>query len=423
MTSLPFASNRCKKQRVLNPLKWPFYLQTLLAMMIGVAVGAAFGPSVAFLGVIAKGIIQLIKAFATPLLFFAIVDSILHAELKGKGVVWMLAISAIDGACAIVIAFTLINVFHPGTYLIIAGAKGMTGGAAQKIDWAKGFLDQVPDSILSPFVSNNIPGIIVLALFIGSAARALETHAVRLELEPSIFPRLKHWVRYLMYLQVRIIEWIVRLAPIAVFGAVAKAIGESGFSVVSGLAAYLIVCFSGMVLQIAIVYQAWIVLVARIPLAHFWRTAREAAVYAFGVNSSLATLPLTLKTLDKLEVSPASSRLSACVGTNLNNDGILLYEVAAALFIAQAYGIHYGLFEQLGIAAVCVFATIGVAGVPEAGFISLTLVLSTVGLPAESLPLLLTVDWVLGRCRSVTNVISDITVAIGIDAMMGRKRA
>ena len=142
-------------------------------------------------------------------------------------------------------------------------------------------------------------------------------------------------------------------------------------------------------------------------------------VYSFGVNSSLATLPETLKSLDRLGVAPSSARLSACVGTNFNNDGILLYEVMAAFFIAQASGIELGLAQQIAMTALCLLATLGVAGIPEAGVISLTLVLSTSGLPFEALPLLLTVDWSLARCRSVTNVLGDMTGAIGVDWLSG----
>jgi DAACS family dicarboxylate/amino acid:cation (Na+ or H+) symporter len=103
------------------------------------------------------------------------------------------------------------------------------------------------------------------------------------------------------------------------------------------------------------------------------------------------------------------------VGTNFNNDGIILYEGMALLFVAQAHGIHLDLGQQLLAAGSCLIAAMGVAGVPEAGFISLALVLNTVGLPIEILPLLLTVDWILARARSVTNVLSDMVLSVMID--------
>ena len=154
----------------------------------------------------------------------------------------------------------------------------------------------------------------------------------------------------------------------------------------------------------------------------FWRVALEPALYAFGINSSLATLPITLKALEKLKVTPASARLSSCVGTNFNNDGILLYEVVAVLFIIQSYQIDLSLTSQVLIALISIVACIGVSGIPEAGIISLTLVLSSVGVPSEVIPILLSVDWFLARMRSFTNVLGDITVGVALDRLTSQGR-
>jgi DAACS family dicarboxylate/amino acid:cation (Na+ or H+) symporter len=170
-----------------------------------------------------------------------------------------------------------------------------------------------------------------------------------------------------------------------------------------------------MTLHVVLWYQLLIAVWARMPLRRFWGQAREPMIYAIGANSSLATLPLTLAALDRLRVSRSSSALGACVGTNLNNDGIILYEGMAVLFVAQAHGLGLDLGQQLLAAGACLVAAMGVAGIPEAGFISLALVLNTVGLPVEILPLLLTVDWVLGRARSGVNTLSDMVLSLLID--------
>ena len=124
---------------------------------------------------------------------------------------------------------------------------------------------------------------------------------------------------------------------------------------------------------------------------------------------------MTLRALDRLGVGRASSTLGACVGTNFNNDGILLYEGMAVLFVAQASGIDLSLGQQVIAAGVSMVAAMGVAGVPEAGFVSLAIVLGTVGLPVDWLPLLLTVDWIVARGRSVANVLSDMMLSILVD--------
>ena len=206
----------------------------------------------------------------------------------------------------------------------------------------------------------------------------------------------------------------MKLIPLAVFGVVCKATGAHGYAPFYGLGVYVAVGVGGLLLHVIVVYHTWLI-VLRQSLVKFWRAAREPVFYAMGANSSLATLPITLKALDRLGVSRGASALGACVGTNLNNDGIILYEGMALLFVAQASGIELSLAQQVTAAAVCLVASMGVAGVPEAGFISLAVVLNTVGLPIEILPLLLTVDWVIARARSVTNVLSDMLLSVIVD--------
>jgi DAACS family dicarboxylate/amino acid:cation (Na+ or H+) symporter len=175
----------------------------------------------------------------------------------------------------------------------------------------------------------------------------------------------------------------------------------------------------GLALHVGLVYQSWVVFVARVPLRAFWRALRAPLACAAGASSSLATLPVTLRSLKAMGVSDGSARLSACVATNLNNDGILLYEAMAALMVAQAFGIPLTFGEQLMVAATCVLASVGIAGVPEAGLISLAVVLAGAKLPLDLLPLLLSVDWILGRCRAMTNVVGDVLGAVVLDRLDG----
>jgi Na+/H+-dicarboxylate symporter len=132
---------------------------------------------------------------------------------------------------------------------------------------------------------------------------------------------------------------------------------------------------------------------------------------------------VTLPTLEqRLGVSRESARLAAVVGTNLNHDGIILYEASAALFVAQLYAVQLTLAQQLKIVALSVMAAVGIAGVPEAGLVTLSLVLGRAGLPLTAVPLLLPVDWLLGRLRATTNVASDMTVATLLDRVSPAQR-
>lgn len=135
-------------------------------------------------------------------------------------------------------------------------------------------------------------------------------------------------------------------------------------------------------------------------------------------------MPVTLRCLRTIGVSDSSARIAVCAGTNLNNDGITLYEAMAALFLAQALGYGLGAGQQAIIVLSALMAAIGVAGIPEAGLIILPLVLSASGLPetivAAAIPLIAPVDWILARLRSGVNVLADMLVAILLDAWEGR---
>jgi Na+/H+-dicarboxylate symporter len=149
---------------------------------------------------------------------------------------------------------------------------------------------------------------------------------------------------------------------------------------------------------------------------HFLKSASEALTVAFSTASSTATLPVTYRcAVSKLGVRPANASLGVMVGGSMNNDGTALYEAVAALFIAQAIGQHLSPGAQILLVLMSVVASVGAAGIPEAGLITMIAVFTAVKLPVEYIPLLLTVDWFLDRCRTAINVMGDLTVTSLLD--------
>jgi Na+/H+-dicarboxylate symporter len=139
-------------------------------------------------------------------------------------------------------------------------------------------------------------------------------------------------------------------------------------------------------------------------------------VMAFSTGSSTVTMPVTYERLQsRVGLREQSASLGALVGSNFNNDGTALYEAMAALFIAQLLGIELSFGQQLLVVLTSIVASVGAAGIPEAGLVTMTLVFSAVGLPIEYIALLLTVDWFLDRCRTMINVLGDMTVACLLD--------
>jgi len=392
----------------------------ILGLLAGLPVGFYLGPDAAVLGEVGKFVIQAIKLAAAPLLILTIVGSVMTTHVDAKDGARMAFFALVNSVIALSIGLLLSNVLKPGLHLAeLAGAggglEGALGAAAgQKLGIAAFMSNFVPPSLVQPFIDNAIFPLVVLSLTLGLALRKLKNAGEPVE-------GLERAIAVMRRAMEVILSWIIQLVPFAVFGVVATSAGKYGFGPVKGLAAYVGVGLLGLILHPLLVYQSWLLFYARMPLKRFWAEAKEPVVYAVGANSSLATLPLTLKALDNLKVSKSASTLGACVGTNLNNDGIILYEAMAVLFVAQAHGLELTFGQQLAAAFSCLIAAMGIAGVPEAGFISLALVLATVGLPVELLPLLLTVDWILARMRSVVNVLGDMVNSILIDRGAGRR--
>lgn len=385
----------------------------LVGIVVGLILGGWLGKGAAPLGNIGKFYIDLIKAVAAPLLFFAILDAIVSSEIQWKTARRFLGVIIVNTTIAATLGMVIANVFQPGKHLQLGEAVKDTGqlkaAAGNKVDFIQ-FLDGLlPNNIIEPFTTSNILGVAFLAVFVGCALKSFKNVN-----EPWV----ADWERLIhggFRISERIITWLVMLTPIAVCAIIAKSVGDYGFGHLAGLVPYLGFALLGLGIQTFVVYPLWLVLIRRVPLREFYKEAMAPCFNAFGVNSSLATLPLTLKALDKLGVSRESSRMAACIGTNMNNDGILLYEAFAVIVVAQAMGHDLSLVSQLSIALMCVLTSLGIAGVPEAGFISLVVIVGTLGLPTEILFTLITVDWIIARMRSVTNVMADMTSAVVID--------
>lgn len=384
-------------------------------MGVGLVLGPLLGTSAAPLGELGRLVVQLIKGVATPLLFFAIVSAIVHAEIEAKGAVRMLGAASFNAVCALGIGLAISNWLEPGRHLeaLTAAPRDKLGSFAdKKVDLLETVAGYVPSNVVTPFAENLILSVILLAILLGFALRKVKKEQIALG--KTGYQGVESAVDVILRAFEVVLGYIVKLIPLAVFGVVCKATGAHGYAPFYGLGVYVAVGVGGLMLHVLLVYHTWLFILGQ-SLVKFWRAAREPVFYAMGANSSLATLPITLKALDRLGVSRGASALGACVGTNLNNDGIILYEGMALLFVAQASGIDLSLSQQVVAAAVCLVAAMGVAGVPEAGFVSLAVVLNTVGLPLEVLPLLLTVDWVIARARSVTNVLSDMLLSVIVD--------
>jgi DAACS family dicarboxylate/amino acid:cation (Na+ or H+) symporter len=389
----------------------PLYLRILAALALGLVAGVALGPAAGNLATPAKLILRLLSAIAPPLILLAIVRALVNAEVpRGTGprIAWLLMLNSL---VAILIGLAVANVMQPGTWHSVAptaastGPKGKPGPLEQ-------FLDSVPRSLLGPFTDDsNVLGVIFIAIAFGVALRGLRDVPIR---------SARDGVDVAFQVVIVILHWIIEIIPFGIFGIIASIVGTKGFSAFIPLGGFVIAVIVGLLLQ-ATWYLVRIRLGSWVRPLDLLRGMRDALVMAFSTASSTATMPVTYACLkDKVGLRERSASLGALVGSNFNNDGTALYEAMAALFIAQVLGMELSLTQQVLVVLTSMAASIGAAGIPEAGLVTMTMVFLSVGLPVEYIAVLLTVDWFLDRCRTTINVMGDINVSCLID---GRQRA
>ncbi len=432
----------------------PIYIQVACAAVLGILAGCIFrfddgpggrpdGPANIFfywltkdrrlleftlvdLDIFAKVIIQLLTGLATPLIFFAIIDAFVKSEISGRQGMKLIGICLFNVTVAFAIGLTIINVFQPAagwTKLFPELVAEAAGDDVGKLSVTQVLQRDVPRSVIEPFVNNNIMSVVILALLTGFALRSMRGRLPAAMTEEMAI--VEKFASGLFTLFMRLLQYVVLLMPIVVFCALSSAVSQKGLEIVLRmLGTFLGAILGGMALHALVYYPLASWLIGGKSPWQFFRAAAPAAGTGLSLNSSLATVPVTLASLKKLGVSESSSRLAACVGTNFNNDGISLYEAMTALFLAQAIGYELSLGQQILVMLAALSVCLGSAGVPSSGMIILPLVLKSAGLPpaviTNGVGLVQSVDWIAARCRSAVNVMGDITVAILLDA--GKKR-
>ena len=271
------------------------------------------------------------------------------------------------------------------------------------------FLDNVPKSLLGPLGDNgSVLGVIFIAVAFGIVLRRLRRQPIR---------TVEDAIQLAFDALLVVLHWIIDLVPFGVFGIVASVVGTQGFRPFVALGWLVAAVLIALALQ-ATYYLVRIHLRSWVRPGQLLRGTRDALVMAFSTASSTATMPVTYSCLkDRVGLHEESASMGALVGSNFNNDGTALYEAMAALFVSQlaAVNMPLSLTQQFILVLTSVIASVGAAGIPEAGLVTMTLVFTAVGLPVWPIPLLLTVDWFLDRCRTTINVLGDINVSCLLD--------
>jgi Na+/H+-dicarboxylate symporter len=306
---------------------------------------------------------------------------------------------------------SLTNLLHPGVGASLSGKAAAQPPPHKSIPEL--LIDLVPRSIGEPFTQNHLAQLVVLTLALGiGLVKIRDAQKAKGE---RTFQVVADLLTIGFELLMKVLLWVVALSPLAVFGVVASAVGqEDAMNVLRSLIALIVVVALGLALQVTWYLVQMLVLAGMSPV-RFLRGALDVMANTFSTASTAATIPITLQSLARLGVSRRSSQLTACIGTNFNNDGTALYQATAVLFIAQAMGFDLSLGDQVMIMLTTLIASVGAGGIPSGSFVTMPLIFAAVRMPVDKIPILLTVDWLLDRLRTTSNVLGDMTVAVLLD--------
>jgi len=412
-------------------LHWQILIALALAVLAGLVAGeqgALFGITFYsvfdFLGTL---FLNALKMLIVPLITSSIIVGIAGigssgalGRLGGKTLLYYLSTSLL----AILVGLAVVNVIAPGVDEM-GPVKDRIGFSADvssfesKVegkgagDVVQVFLRMVPTNIVSAAANGQMLGLIFFSLLFGYFMTKIQ--------EDYAESQYNFW-QGVYETMMRITDWVMLFAPIGVFALVAKVVAATGFDAFKPLAWF----FASVVLALGIHFFVTLPLLLRFigrvnPLRHYQAMA-PALLTSFSTASSSATLPVTMECVEKnAGVSNRTSSFVLPLGATVNMDGTALYECVAAMFIAQAYGIELTFATQFTIVLVALLTSIGVAGIPAASLVAISIILATIGLPVEGIGLILAVDRILDMMRTSTNVFSDSCGAVIIGKLQGEQ--
>ena len=420
--------------------KLKLHWQILIALALAVLAGLLAGPDHSLFGIryyamfdfIGTLFLNALKMIIVPLIVSSIMVGIASvggthglARLGSKTIIYYMATSLF----AILIGLLLVNLFAPGIIdgqpanQVLGLSEQHAAEASQKIgekgvnDIAGVFLSMIPANIIAAAANGQMLGIIFFSILFGLFMTRIE--------ESYAEAQYNFW-NGLFQIMMKITDLVMKFAPIGVFGLVAKVIAGIDTSGLDELAQTLGMFFLTVLLALAahtfIVLPLLLKFVGRVKPIKQYRAMAPAMLTAFSTASSSATLPLTMECVEKnAGVSNRTSSFVLPLGATVNMDGTALYECVAAMFIAQAYGLQLDFTTQFVIVVVALLTSIGVAGIPAASLVAITIILTTIGLPIEAVGLILAVDRILDMFRTSVNVFSDSCGAVIIARHEGER--
>jgi len=417
---------------VVDNKKIALHWQILIALGFGVITGLFLDQNTTFFGVSFLSVLvflgtlflNALKMLIVPLVMASIISGMmtLNGDTLGRLGLKTLLYYATTSLVAILIGLFFVNLFQPG---IVDGipARHVIGlavetddvvsqvGGKGAADIAEVLLRMVPSNIVSAAANGQMLGLIFFSLLFGFFVSKLQGSVAKVQMD--------FW-QGLLDIMMMMTDLVMKFAPLGVYALVTKVIMISGVDAFEPLALFFITVLFALGVHLLIFLPLVLRYLARVsPVKHF-KCMLPALLTAFSTSSSSATLPITMDCVEnRAGVSNQVSGFTLPLGATINMDGTALYECVAAMFIAQAYGISLDLTTQFTIVLVALLTSVGVAGIPSASLVAITIILAAIGLPLEGIGLILVVDRVLDMCRTAVNVFSDSCAAVTIARLEG----
>tara|TARA_R110000787_G_scaffold281206_1_gene392397 strand:- start:1709 stop:2926 length:1218 start_codon:yes stop_codon:yes gene_type:complete len=390
----------------------------ILSAISGVLFGWFFGDLSLQIGWLGDLFLNALKMIIIPLIVASVISGIgalgdvrKLGRLGGSTLLYY----GFTTAVAVFIGLVVVNIIQPGAGIELGDAT-----VPERILEKQGTgASDIIMSLISPnlFASATEMQLLPIIVFAILFAMALTTIGERSKPVFAVFDGINEAM-------MKLVIWIMYFAPIGIFALIAARIGLAGggeelFREIQAVGWHVVTVLTGLFIHFCFLFLL-LQLVAGKGLAYLFGMSR-ALFTGFGTASSTATLPLTMENARENKVSDKAIKFVLPLGSTVNMDGTALYEAAAVLFIAQAYGIDLTMTQQIIVFITATLAAIGAAGIPEAGLVTMVIVLSAVGLPLDGIALLLAVDWFLDRFRTVVNIWGDSVGAKVIDTLVIKK--
>jgi Na+/H+-dicarboxylate symporter len=377
----------------------------VVGVVAGLVVGWFWGAAASNVAWMGQLFLNTLSMLVIPLLISAVISGVTSlgdvrqlGRLSGVTIAYYLVTVAI----AVLIGLFMVNLIQPGVGVSTEGLEQPEDLVRLAED--QGFTDillsLVAPNLIRAAADTNLLPLIVWSVAFGIALASLGKKGRD---AARFFESLNEGM-------MQLVSWVMYFAPFGVFGLIAGMFGAAGspgafLEKISAVGLHVVTVLSGLAIHF-VVLTLILLFVARQPLTYLVNMLR-AIVTSFATASSTATLPITIQCAKESGIDERARRFVLPLGSTVNMDGTALYEAAAAMFIAQAYGLDLGIAQQSLIFVTATLAAIGAAGIPQAGLVTMIIVLQVVGLPVEGIGLLLAVDWFLDRFRTSTNVWGD----------------